>query len=340
MSQSQHDEKGRVEMEKKRSPANVEELGDKTDITDAPDNAHQEATSEQSESSWRFTICNKKFGEDLLVFISPESADLHKSLKTKTVDPPSPEMIHAREVQSTKKGVPLLKVISHNYVKKFVSIKKCYINDEEVRSRGFDEEKDMYDFCVVKKQVRINYSTYLMKFTPDPNDRSGDFEVVVFAHGVLPIIDYVYKKERHRWVQEKHDYGKLHDYTHILLSSEQHSLTDNWNKKTNKLDKSIDPNNPLIGGHFQRVFSLGSRKIKDEYYSSTRFGTLEQVRDDSVYGTFQAQWRYYSNYSPRRDFTTMEESIDSVNLDAVSQLCVSLLFKREEDVVTNTSGLM
>ncbi|KAK6455411.1 uncharacterized protein RJT20DRAFT_147983 [Scheffersomyces xylosifermentans] len=285
---------------------------------------------------WRFMICNKTFSDDLVAFVSEDSIEMFNTFKERTKgDPLSPAAIHAREQQSKGLGVPLLKVKSHNFhVNKFLTIQIYFIDKEKINSRGFKEKEDLYDFCIITKYMHVEYTTYVLKFTPDPIDRSQDFEIVIFVHSVLPVNDYIYKNDRYRWIQESATWGKRHNYTNLLLQPDQHALTDNWNRETYKLDKQIDPKNPLIGGYLKKVFSTSSRKRSKEYYSSIQLGVLEQNEEDYIFGSYRHRAQYITgdNYTPN-DGTVDYESINSVNLDALTRLCMAILFKRREDII-------
>ncbi|KAK6455410.1 uncharacterized protein RJT20DRAFT_141303 [Scheffersomyces xylosifermentans] len=269
----------------------------------------------------KFIIANNKFDENLLVFISRDSAELYRTFKKRDGDPSNPAVVAARRHNQKEK-----------ILKKYLTIYKYDIDKEKLISDGFDDEKDVYEYCEITKKVHINHITFEKKFTPLRNDRSQDFELVVFVHSVLPLCDYVHNGQRHRWVQEKHSSGKLNDYTHVLLSPEKHSLTDNWDKATNKIEKSVDPDNPLIGGYLKRAFSIGSTRVKDEYYSANKLGILDH-KDDHLLEYLQRFSRY--TMEDVLDDQPVSIEIDSVSSEALTRLCIASLLKREEDILNN-----
>ncbi|KAK6454993.1 uncharacterized protein RJT20DRAFT_54137 [Scheffersomyces xylosifermentans] len=286
-------------------------------------------------NGWRFMICNKVFSQDLTVFVSSDSIGKYKAFKKTIRDGPMTGAAkYARDLQFSGIGVPLLKVDSHTFhLNKFLTIQKYYIDQKKFGLRGFDPSTDLYDFCVVNRFKHGSYTSYEMNFTPDPNDRRKDFQIVVFAHSILPIADYVYNGNRYRWIREGRNWSFEFNYSNFLLDSKQHALSDNWNKKTNKLESSIDPNNPLVGGFFGKFFSIKSRTERECYYSSMRLGSLDEKRTFSIFGDFKQKAQYTMGDIYNTDNIPVNyESIHSVNLDALTRLCMGLLFKREEDI--------
>ncbi|KAK6455919.1 uncharacterized protein RJT20DRAFT_51706 [Scheffersomyces xylosifermentans] len=285
-------------------------------------------------NSWKFVICNKTFSRDLNVFVSADSIDKYRAFrKAKADKSPIGVSRYANELQLAGIGVPLLKVQVHPFhFNKFLTIQKYYIDHKSFPLRGFDPKVDFYDFCKVQRYRQGSYTTYELCFTPDPNDKQKNFQVVVFAHKTLPISDYIYKGNRYRWVREGRKWSFEYNYSNFLLDPEQHSLTDNWDRKTNRLDTTLDPNNPLIGGGFMsKLFSTTTDR--ERYYSSIQLGSLRELNKFILFGEYKqrAQYTMGDIYNSANDYVNYE-SIDSVNLDALSMLCTGLLFKREEDV--------
>ncbi|ABN64989.2 hypothetical protein PICST_29838 [Scheffersomyces stipitis CBS 6054] len=281
---------------------------------------------------WRFMLCNNFFNSDLKVFVSANSVEKYKSFKNSSS---AQAVQYDRELQSQGIGIPLIRADVHDFhAHKFLTIKRYYVDKEKIGSRGFDSKKDLHDFCIVRKHRHGSYSTYELKFSPDPNDISQDFTIVLFKHGVLPIADYVYRGSRYRWIYETRSYESPYCYSNYLLSPGQHSMTDNWDKETNKLEKSLDPNNPLIGDYMSKAFSLKSRNTKKEYYSPMQLASLDENKNYDPFSRFRQKavftMRDMNNTS---DHPTVDhESIYSVNLDALTSLCIALVFKRREDI--------
>ncbi|ABN66089.2 predicted protein, partial [Scheffersomyces stipitis CBS 6054] len=273
--------------------------------------AYFEPTNEYLNKGWRFMFCNNNFNSDLRVFVSADSVGKYKSFKDASG---AQAAKYARELQMQGVGIPLLKADIHRLsLNKFLTIKRYYVDKQKIKLRGFDSKQDLHDFCVVWKYRHGSYSTYELKFTPDPYDRKQDFTIVVFQHGVLPIADYVYNGSRYRWIHERRSYGYIYNYSNFLLCPTQDSMTDNWDKKTNRLEKSIDPNNPLVGGYLSKLLSIRSHFTKEEYYSPMKLGSLDEKRDFSILGRFKqkASFTMGDIYNTSNDPTVNYESIYS-----------------------------
>ena len=114
----------------------------------------------------------------------------------------TPEII---DLQEQGFGVPILKAITPNvpFTNKFLTFRR-YV---PTNLHPFDIDKDYYEYCVVKKSIHVGYDTFIFEFKPDPNVRKSDFTITMFSHSQLPINDYIYKGNKHRWVDETHGKG-------------------------------------------------------------------------------------------------------------------------------------
>ena len=86
-----------------------------------------------------------------------------------------------------------------------------------------------------------------LNLLPDPKQPKLNFQVILFSHSILPIHDYIYKGERHRWIDESNLRGfkarwqVKYGFKHTYLIDGQPALTDNWDGKSDKLNKDKNP---------------------------------------------------------------------------------------------------
>ncbi|KAG7666005.1 uncharacterized protein J8A68_000435 [[Candida] subhashii] len=281
--------------------------------------------SNLSPQGWSFVINNAFFGGRYTIFVSKDASDKWNVFKKNN----TPEV---KDLQAQGYGIPLLKGICplNPFTTKFLTFKR-YLPTAD---HPFDVEKDHYEFCVVNVNQHFGYKTFIFHFRPDPEQRKLDFELMVFMHSGLPIVDYIYKGEKHRWIDETAGHGfrmqwqVKFGFKHCVLSENQPSLTDNWDGVNHKLNKSP---NPLIEGTIATLFSMSSRWSsrfpKNEYYGEGRgvFGEAEpffklghaELNVDDIY-----------NQSASVDY----ESIFSVNQDVLVDVCVATVLKRQRDI--------
>ncbi|KAK6204570.1 uncharacterized protein RJT21DRAFT_9545 [Scheffersomyces amazonensis] len=277
---------------------------------------------------WQFVICERIFSSDYTVFVSKDSVGKYSAFKH--------DGNHSitKKVQHSGVGIPLLKVVTHEFsLTKMLTIYKYFINEDSFRQKGFDSTNDCYKFCKVTKNKHIDYTTYILSFTPDRFNPSVNFEVVMFAHNVLPIIDYEFQGNFYRWIKNGPSSSWYkYNYINYLLNPNQNCLARFWDKQTYKInrDKSID--NPLLGNNFKKFFSFSSRYPKDDYTSLMQLASLEELVSSAVHSYNQtALLDVLDLYEPSADVVKYE-SIHSVNMDSLIKVCMSLVFKREEDI--------
>ncbi|KAG7666004.1 uncharacterized protein J8A68_000434 [[Candida] subhashii] len=148
--------------------------------------------SNSSSQGWTFIINEPTSGREYTIFTSKDASDKWADFK-KTK---SPEL---KDPQSQGYGTPLLVAnnVGHRLNSKCLLFKKYM----PATDHPFDVEKDSYELCAVNLKQHLSHRTSIFHFKPDPN-QSLDFELSLFMHLTFPIVDYIYKGEKHRWIDE------------------------------------------------------------------------------------------------------------------------------------------
>lgn len=276
-------------------------------------------------NGWEIMIDNKILDDDYKIFISKDSYDKYSSFLKKNK---SREVI---DLQQQGFGVPIFKVeaILLSFHDKFLNFKR-YL---PTSSHPFNHKKDYYDFCLVKKFIHMNYDSYVFEFKPDPNNRNFDFKIVMFSHQILPINDYLYKGVKHRWINDSYEgsikriWNLRYSFTHTILNPNQISLTDNWDGKSNKLDRKLFKN-PYLGGLLKKIFNLNSSFPKPEYYGYSNVDTLRETDDLMGFGHADLN----INNSSQTNSNISHESIFSLSEDELVSICIATTLKRQQDL--------
>ncbi|KAK6204571.1 uncharacterized protein RJT21DRAFT_9542 [Scheffersomyces amazonensis] len=227
--------------------------------------------------SWKFKIRGNSITDGMKVFVSDDSVNKYKDFKGSRRSP------QCKELQNLGIGVPLLKVKCHSFsFHKFLTIYKYYINDKTFAKKGFDPDKDYYEFCKISKEK----NTYVLLFTPDRNNPQVTFKIEMYTSPTITTIEYEFNGKQYRWIKDSSGNPfNQYSYSHFLIGE----------KKLATLEEEIN----LIMGKSKERAQL----------------TVEDIYDhDDLLEPL--------NY----------ESIFSVNIDALTTICMSLIFKREEDV--------
>ncbi|CAI5759423.1 unnamed protein product [Candida verbasci] len=281
-----------------------------------------------SPKSWEIVILNRYFVDGFRIFVSLDAAEKFEVFKKNK----APEVI---ELQTAGIGVPIFKAITPliPLTTKFLTFRR-YV---PTNLHPFDIEKDYYNFCTVKKKLHVGYDSFLFDFVPDPNQPKLNFQIIMFAHSTLPINDYIYNGEKHRWIDEsimrgfRERFFVKYGFKHTILGKDQTSLCDSWDGQSEKLDKSMT--NPYLKNYLKTKFSLTSRFIKPEYYGVQITGILGEMEAfflDTGYAELKLDDIY--NTSPYVDY----ESINSLNIDALVHICIATCLKRRKDIIEDS----
>lgn len=272
---------------------------------------------------WSVTINNRFWTDGFRIFVSKDSAEKFKAFKNNS-------NMHIIDLQRQGIGIPLFKAIDplNPVTTKFLTFRK-YVPNQTGR---FDIDKDFYVYCQVRKKYHIGYNSYVFDFTPDPNSSKANFQIVMFSHSTLPINDYVYKGEVHRWIDEsfrrkfKSYFQVKFGFKHSVLRSGQPSLVDSWDGRTDKLDKNKP--NPYLKSLFKMKLSPSARLPKPEYYGERCTAILGEA--ESYFHLGYGEVRIDDLYNPDPDVDY--ESVLSMHDDALVLVCVATVLKRQKDI--------
>ncbi|RLV96352.1 hypothetical protein JA1_000251 [Spathaspora sp. JA1] len=264
---------------------------------------------------WNFVIRNSVTGTGFNIFLSKNAyfQFLQINKYNETED--------SRDMQIQGVGIPMFRVtgsLSAINIKPLI-FKKYVAN----KHRPFNAHKDYYQFCAVKKKSHVFYASYVFKFTPDIEDPSQDFQVVMFNHSSLPISDYVYKEEKHRWIQE--DTNQKYQYRHTILDSGQESLTDGWDGQSDKLKRTwkspLFSSNSSFGSTFPRKQIIPT----GEFYGSNCSSILNMTSVNTVSGYAELKSR-----DEHEEYLRDYQEISEVPLDHLVQICIATVLKTEK----------
>ncbi|KAK6204569.1 uncharacterized protein RJT21DRAFT_137032 [Scheffersomyces amazonensis] len=223
-------------------------------------------------------------------------------------------------------GIPLL-TTSQPYFSfhTFFTVYKTFIDEDYFLKRGFKERTDQFQYCQVSRYYHWGYTSYVLKFTPDPDDSSKDFEVTMFKHFILPITDFEYRGEIYRWVENKSILPRGYYYNLYKLENGRPSLAQHWNKEKHTINISENKGNPLIGGYIWKFFNIANRYCLSEYISQNHIATLS---DAYILNRENAVLTINSTHS-----NIDRDSIHSVDLDNTVFICAGLVIKKIEEAI-------
>ncbi|KAI5970565.1 hypothetical protein CANMA_000384 [Candida margitis] len=254
-----------------------------------------------SSIGWSVTINNRFWSDGFRIFVSKDSAEKFKAFKNNPNEHITDTFLIFRKYAPKEHG-------------------------------SFNIDKDYFTYCEVRKKYHMGYNTLVFDFTPDPNSPKTNFQIVMFDHSILPICDYVYKGQVHRWVDESYTrkfksccqvkFG----FKHSILRPGQPSLIDNWDGHSYKLEKTKP--NPYIGSSFKMWFRPKARVPKPEYYGKKCLATLgeEEWGFKLGYGEVKIDDSY--NTDPNIDY----ESVLSMHEDALVLVCVATVLKKQKKI--------
>lgn len=276
--------------------------------------------------AWTIVINNRFWTDGFRIFVSEDASNKFDAFKKSK----NPEII---QLQEQGIGVPLFKAIT-SYIPlatKFITFRR-YV---PTNLHPFDIDKDYYDYCIVKRKLHVGYDSYIFEFTPDPKQPKLNFQVILFSHSVLPIHDYIYKGERHRWIDEsnlrrfKELWQVKYGFKHTYLIDGQPALTDNWDGQSDKLNKN--KKNPYLDNFFKMKFSILSRYPKPEYYGPHCTDTLGEAEAFFKLGYAELKIDDLGKgYSQNDDVNY--ESIFSIPEEELVTICIATVLKRQKDI--------
>ncbi|EGW35491.1 uncharacterized protein SPAPADRAFT_58733 [Spathaspora passalidarum NRRL Y-27907] len=260
---------------------------------------------------WNFIIRNSVTGAGFNIFLSKKAYHQYLKINQNETD-------DARDMHIQGIGIPMFRVTgSLSAINPKPMIIKKYVANTE---RPFNAYKDYQQFCTVKKKVHSVYTSYTFKFTPDIEDPSQDFEVVMFSHITLPISDYIYRGEKHRWIHE--DTKQTHQYRHTILESSQESLADGWDGQSDKLKRVWTTRRFVQNASFIHTFGRMHKLPTDEYYGSGCSSILNMTSVNTISGYAELRARDEQEGS-LRDY----DEISEVPLDHMVQICIATVLK-------------
>lgn len=286
-----------------------------------------------SPQGWTVIITNKFWTDGFQIFISRDSYEKYNVFrKSQNQDIPV--------IQQQGVGIPLFKVINT-----FFSIGTTFLTfrkycppplDSQGVPQRFDPKRDYHEFCIVKKRFHVGYDSYIFEFHPDPYDlKKRNFTFTMFSHSVLPIHDYIYKDERHRWIDESRMeeivslWQVKYGFKHTVLRPDQPSMCDNWDGQNDKLVKSTP--NPLLNGLWKKKLSVRAHYPELSQYGQHCSAILGEAANWFQLG--YAEVKVDDIYNNLNGNNVNYESILSVNEDALVMICVATVLKRQKDIV-------
>lgn len=278
-----------------------------------------------------FVFCNLQWSTDALAFTSSDAATKYKSFKKVPTD--SDNFKHVLDLQQNGMGMPIMEATfswTHSFgAGKYATIYKC-IPPPPNSGRLFDKKRDKYKFCTVRKKSSTHYTQYAFSILPKPDNPSDIIEFSIFFHHKLPIADvtkYGGSGKRYRWVlSDSHSLSMNFTYSLYSLDDHQTSMTDNMDVDKQKLDKK----NPLVYSSFAQFFKFESKKVKAEYLSLVKRGELIHFKDKLTTVSFQETAKLVLNIEQSSESLDLE-SINSVGLYELIDMCMSLVLKRREE---------
>ncbi|RCK59072.1 hypothetical protein Cantr_07390 [Candida viswanathii] len=273
---------------------------------------------------WTIVINNRFWVDGFRIFISLDSARKFSAFKNSA----NPDVI---SLQEQGFGVPVFKAITNSvpFLSKYITFRKY----TPTNLRPFDVDRDYFEFCVVRRYAHVGYDTYVFEFHPDLGDKTREFTLMMFSHSQLPIHDYLYKGVKHRWVDETHGKGfrkrwsMKFGFKHTILDPAQPALTDNWDGKSDKLDKE-KKKNAYLGGYLRNMFSVSAKYAKAEYYGPLCSDTLGE--EEHYFTRGFAELRVDDVGNP--DLNVNYETIFSLKEDDLVSICVATVLKRQKDI--------
>ncbi|KAG5418096.1 hypothetical protein I9W82_004425 [Candida metapsilosis] len=269
---------------------------------------------------WTISINKRKWGDGYTIFVSKDAAEKYKAFKKSSNE-------HVLDLQRNGIGIPLLKAETpfNPYTPKYLTFSRNVPNDEG----SFDSDKAMSVFCQVRKFSFRGYDTFIFDFTPDPKTPKVNFQIFMFVHSTIPIYDYKYKGDVHRWVDEsnqiKSDSNSKVKYAfkHSILKQWQPSLVDSWDGYSNGLDEK--KHNPYLKSLFAMKLKPDLKLPKQQYYGDNCTAILEETDSDSGNGEVKIDDLYSTD--PNINY----ESVLSVHVDALVLVCVATVLKRQKE---------
>ncbi|KAI5965619.1 uncharacterized protein KGF55_000981 [Candida pseudojiufengensis] len=242
-------------------------------------------------------------------------------------------------------GVPLFKVIVALCSPITARSVTFRIHSHNIQSgTSIDDNNNYYTFCQVKKSCYNGYNAFTFHFTPDPYQKSLNSKVVMFQDTNIPIYDYIYKGERHRWVDEtvtpffQQTEQIKFGFKHTSLLPSQISLCDYWSGYGDKLNNK------------HTIFSLFSSKFKtntDGMFGIQR-GDYYGTKPNAIFGLAKTSFNLgklrlaelrihdqtglHDEYIEETDSFETYNSNFSLNQDSLVMICIATFLRMEKDI--------
>ena len=271
--------------------------------------------------NWNF-VCNEKLIKlSNLVFSSEDDFRKYKSMKG-VKDKEQERMV--AQLQQAGKAMPVLDVnyglVSKAFVGTYLTVYKCTIPKN---GRLFDRKHDRFEFCKVKSTFTWQFRRYTFSFTPDPNEKSKNFEIVMVSHKRQQISDFLFNGERYRWLRKigirvtKDKWA----YTLQKLPDSMPSMVDEFNENQK----------PVTNKEFKSSFLKSL--LPDRWNANSKYLTNKVIGEVADTRHFNLIWNdvsarfSYNSYIPKNE---VKESVTEVPFDALVFLCMSAVLKKVE----------
>lgn len=286
---------------------------------------HPQYVQTFSNHGWTIVMKRRRLMDGFRIFISEDAFAKYDKFK----DDSSDEVTY---IQQQGYGIPLFKIKADllSSSNPMMVFKKYSPTDHH----PFDSDKDYFEYCTVQKICYSAYTTYILKFKPNPHDARTKFRVYLFSHTILPINDYTYKGVKHRWIDEtllveqSNDLrGLKYGFRHTVLGPQQVALTDNWDGKSDHLD--AQKKNPYIQGQLRKKLSSSAPFPKPEYYGTKTSEVLCDTNQSS--NVSFCGIRIVDDQASNSNPISHYECMWSLKQEDLIKICIASLLKWEKD---------
>ncbi|KAK6465253.1 hypothetical protein DFJ63DRAFT_332685 [Scheffersomyces coipomensis] len=203
----------------------------------------------------------------------------------------------------------------------FFTVHKYFVNEATFLQHGFREKKDQFVFCKVRWYLRLGYITYVLSFSPDPDDITKNFEITMYKVGYN--FDYEYNKIFYRWSKSV---GINYRYYLTKLKDNEKSLAHIYDKINHNIDIPEVIENPSTEQVHQKTLDFICKQVIFKAPPEA-IGYLD---DAYRYGDENAILNIHADkFSCNID----RQSIFSVDLEISVHVCTSLVLKKIEEFI-------
>lgn len=262
-----------------------------------------------------FAITNKQSWLIYKVFIDEDSMHKYKAFK----DNKHNNMV--ADLQHQGKCLPILKTHCNTYS----AFKKGYLSVDKFSPPAigdtFSTKKHGNPYSRVIKHTHLKYTKFEVELP--------EGTVMLYKHRRFPIVDFVHKEKRFRWLYYS-DYRARtgeYKYTYSLFEIDEYqpSLVDDL------VDGEVNKNNLLIGSTVKNIFSKSNFKRNYDVESFVSTKKICQIRYLNRQKMFGSRPTAVFEFSSDQEI----ESIKDVTPEVMRYLTMALIFKMEQDIKEN-----